>query len=171
MCLVRRLIRPTAAGSGRPREADTSCGRAGTCGRRSRRAVAPEPAEHVPEVGDEGAQARDDGRALEVPRDEPAPAPLVLHLVEDVLAVAALAVELRDRADVKVEVGDEPLSMPTISVPSVSRPHLLLTTYSFPITPYSLLLAPSPPSRPSLSCSGTAPSSPGRTASRAPTGA
>ena len=71
------------------------------------RAVAPEPAEDVPAVGDERAQNRRDGRALHVLRDEAAPAPLVLHLVEDVLAVAALAVKLRRRARIVVEVCDE----------------------------------------------------------------
>ena len=50
------------------------------------RAVAADPAEYVPDVGDERAQPRDDGRALHVLRHEPSPAVVVLHLVEDVLA-------------------------------------------------------------------------------------
>ena len=71
------------------------------------RAVAADPAEYVPHVDDERAQPRDDGRALHVLRHEPAPAVVVLHLVEDVLAVAAVPVELGDRPRIEVKVRDE----------------------------------------------------------------
>lgn len=52
-------------------------------------------AEHVPPVGDDGDQPRHGPAGLELVRGEAGPAPLVLELVEVVLAVAPVAVELR----------------------------------------------------------------------------
>ena len=89
------------------------------------RAVAADPAEYVPDVGDERAQPRDDGRALHVLRHEPAPAVVVLHLVEDVLAVAAVPVELGDRSRIEIQVRDERIPLVAVRVhPVVHRDEL-----------------------------------------------
>ena len=85
------------------------------------RAVAADPAEYVPDVGDERAQSRDDGRALHVLRHEPAPAVVVLHLVEDVLAVSAVPVKLGDSPRTEVEVRDERVPLVSVRVHPVVR--------------------------------------------------
>ncbi len=45
--------------------------------------------------------------AGEIMRGEAAPAPLVLHLVENVLSVAPVAIELTERLGVFIERGDQ----------------------------------------------------------------
>ena len=58
-----------------------------------------QPREQVPPVVDERDEACGMPAAGEVMRREPAPAPLVLQLVEGILAVGAVAVELTDAED------------------------------------------------------------------------
>ena len=60
------------------------------------RPVVAEPRGHVPEVRRDHGHSREEGRLPQRVRREAAPSPLVLHLVEDVLAVAAFAVERKD---------------------------------------------------------------------------
>jgi len=58
-------------------------------------------------------------------RHEAAPSPLVLHLVEDVLAVAALSVERQDVPRVRVEVRDERVPLVAVGVVFVPGLHQL----------------------------------------------
>ena len=62
------------------------------------------PAEHVPPVRDDRGEARGRARRLELARDEPAPPPLVLVLVEVVFAVPPVPVELRQRGWIQFRV-------------------------------------------------------------------
>ena len=71
-----------------------------------------QPPEQRPPVVDERDQAGDDPAALQVVGGEAGPAPVVLQLVEGIFAVAAIPVELSQRADLEVEGGDEHAELP-----------------------------------------------------------
>ena len=66
-----------------------------------------QPREQVPPVVDEGDDAGGETAAREVLRGEAAPAPLVLQLVERVLAVGAVAIELAEADDLGIERGHQ----------------------------------------------------------------
>ncbi len=70
-------------------------------------AVVAEPREHIPQVRRNHGHPREERGLLQRMRREAAPSPLVLHFVEDILAVASLAVERQDIPRVHAEVGDE----------------------------------------------------------------
>jgi hypothetical protein len=63
--------------------------------------------EQTPPVVDQRHRARRQLAAMQVVRGEAAPAPLVLELVEGVLRVGPVAVELAEREDFVVQVGDQ----------------------------------------------------------------
>ena len=86
------------------------------------RPVVAEPREHVPEVRRDHGKPRKERGLLQRVRREAAPSPLVLHLVEDVLAVPAFAVEGQDVPRVHVEVRDE--RVPLVAVGVVFAPGL-----------------------------------------------
>lgn len=89
------------------------------------RPVPAEPREDVPEVRGDDRQPGEERGLGEGVRGEAAPAPLVLHLVEDVLAVPAPAVERQDVPRVHVEVGDERVPLVAVGVGPVRRLHEL----------------------------------------------
>ena len=97
------------------------------------RAVPAEAREDVPEVRGDDRQPGEERGLGEGVRGEAAPAPLVLHLVEDVLAVAALAVEGQNVPRVRVEVGDE-------RVPLVGRSRLRAFRFSAHLRPVLSIL-------------------------------
>src|SRR5208283_5011598 len=63
--------------------------------------------EDVPPVVEQRDEPRGEPATGEIVRREAAPAPLVLHLVEDVLPVATVAIELTERFRRLVERGDQ----------------------------------------------------------------
>ena len=66
-----------------------------------------QPGEQVPPVVDQCHEAGGEAAAGEVVGGEAAPAPLVLQLVEDVLAIGSVAVELAEAEDGLAERGYE----------------------------------------------------------------
>ena len=89
------------------------------------RPVVAEPREHVPEVRRDDGKAREQGGLGEGAGRKAAPSPPVLHLVEDVLAVAAPAVEGEDVPRVHVEVRDEGVPLVAVRAGPVRRLHEL----------------------------------------------
>jgi hypothetical protein len=77
------------------------------------------PAEDVPQVGHQRDQRGHDAAAFQRLRREAAPSPLVLHLVEDVLAVSPVAIELGERKDLVVEVRHQ--DVPVVFAPVAGR--------------------------------------------------
>src|SRR5271166_4316115 len=63
--------------------------------------------EDVPPVVEQRDEPRREPATGEIVRRKAAPAPLVLHLVEDVFPVAAVAIELTERFRRLVERGDQ----------------------------------------------------------------
>jgi len=86
-------------------------------------AVVAEAREHVPQVRRDHGHPREERGLFQRMRGEAAPSPLVLHLVENVLAVAAFAVERKDVPRVHVEVGDERVPLVAVRVVFVRRLH------------------------------------------------
>src|SRR5207245_3736108 len=62
---------------------------------------------HAPPVVDQRHTARQQPAAFEIMRGEAAPTPLVLQLVERVLAVCPIAVQLTERQDLAAERGHQ----------------------------------------------------------------
>ena len=86
-----------------------------------------EPHEDVPEVGDDRDEPRHRLAGLELLRREARPAPLVLELVEVVLAVPSVSVELGERGQVQLLlVGDENAVVPLPTLPVLGEVELQL---------------------------------------------
>src|SRR5260370_37886894 len=75
-----------------------------------------EEQEQAPPVVDQRQNARQQTAAFEIMRGEAAPTPLVLQLVERVLAVCPIAVQLTERQDLAVERGHQCSVFPDLPI-------------------------------------------------------
>src|SRR5260370_18424977 len=84
--------------------------------------------EQAPPVVDQRHTARQQPAAFEIMRGEAAPTPLVLQLVERVLAVCPIAVQLTERHDLAVERGHQCSVFPDLPVrPDLGKAEPLLS--------------------------------------------
>jgi len=84
--------------------------------------------EQAPPVVDQRHTARQQPAAFEIMRGEAAPAPLVLQLVERVLAVCPIAIQLTEGQDLAVERGHQRGVFPDLPIrPDLGKAELRLS--------------------------------------------
>ena len=72
--------------------------------------------EDVPPIIEERVQLRGQAAARQIVRREAAPSPLVLHFIENVLVVAAIAIGLAESGRVQIESRDKNLIFPNLPI-------------------------------------------------------
>src|SRR5512133_588932 len=72
--------------------------------------------EQAPPIVDQRHTARQQPAAFEIMRGEATPAPLVLQLIERVLAICPIAIQLTERQDLAVERGHQPGVFPDLPI-------------------------------------------------------